>query len=352
MDIDKKCDEPWLQSWPSYGLESIHNCPVCGESERKLLYSGLVDNVFRVATGKWMLWQCAYCNSAYLDPRPNKLSIGRAYKTYYTHNVATTSDSPSQMGRFRLLRRALVNGYLNDRYGAQYQPECRYGKTICKYAFPYMREALDVKFRWLPKPKEGQRLLDVGCGNGSFLMKARDAGWQVVGVDFDPKAAAVARGSGLEVYTGSMEVFDEEKASFDVITLSHVIEHVHDPKAVLVAIYRLLKPGGLVYFDTPNIQSYGHRVFGSNWRGLETPRHLTLFSIRGFQLLLQHVGFNDIEFKRRRSVSRNIYLNSLKLVREDKTVQSLPWGSWLRMHLPFRPLQHMEFITLLAHKKA
>ena len=346
-------DEPWTTSWNEEDLEAVDICPVCKNQQRKILHNGLVDNVFRVAPGYWNLYECLNCASAYLDPRPTQQSIGSAYQTYYTHNASGEREESSQLGRLRLLRRALANGYANDRYGSQYQPASRFGAVFAGI-FPAQREVLDVKFRWLPKPELGQRLLDVGCGNGKFLLNARDAGWQVVGVDPDPNAVATAQALGLEVHKGSIEILDCELASFDAITLSHVIEHVHEPGVLLSSVQRLLKPGGILYIDTPNIHSLGAKTFGPNWRGIESPRHLVLFSINGLQLLLKQCGFVNVELKPRRNVTKNMFLSSFKLLQGlspySVEPRSLPFSMLLRTHFPLLSVSDYEYITLLARK--
>ena len=157
---------------------------------------------------------------------------------------------------------------------------------------------LDRDYRHLPRlPAGGGTLLDVGCGSGAFLQTAKSCGWDVVGVDPDPKAVANGLRLGLNVRQGGIEQFLGEEKSFDIITLSHVIEHVHDPAALLKAIYRLLKPGGQLWLETPNIDSLGHHYYMKNWRGLEPPRHLTLFNQYSLKKMLFATGFNAIQKK-------------------------------------------------------
>jgi 2-polyprenyl-3-methyl-5-hydroxy-6-metoxy-1,4-benzoquinol methylase len=95
------------------------------------------------------------------------------------------------------------------------------------------------------------------------------------------------------VIAGGIDALDGQAAIFDVITLSHVIEHVHDVGGTLRACHRLLKPGGRLWLETPNVAALGHKVFGVNWRGLEAPRHLVLFSAPALKQLLQDAGFVD-----------------------------------------------------------
>lgn len=85
------------------------------------------------------------------------------------------------------------------------------------------------------------------------------------------------------------------KKRYDVITLSHVIEHVHDPYNTLKNCYDLLSPGGLLFIDTPNIDARSHRRFKENWRGLEAPRHLVIFNWESIFGVLKRCGFERIE---------------------------------------------------------
>jgi len=345
--------QPWAEPWPEEGLEHLGRCPVCDSTARTVLHEHLVDEVFRVAPGQWTSWTCAQCGSGYLDPRPTQATIGQAYGNYYTHQEAIGRVASEKLGLLLRIRRALSNGYFNARYGADYQPASRLGLWLARL-LPRQREALDVSFRWLPKPKPGQRVLDVGCGNGGFLLKAREVGWQVMGVDPDPEAVATARQKGLEVRLGSIEVFDGESELFDAITLSHVIEHVHDPKFVLADAYRLLKSGGTLYLDTPNIDSRGSRIFEQHWRGMEAPRHLVLFNVSGLHWLLEQIGFTVIPLQRHRTVA-GMFLSSHRLAQGlscyGTQPKSLPLSLAWRARLPFIPTVQLEFITLLARKK-
>ena len=79
-----------------------------------------------------------------------------------------------------------------------------------------------------------------------------------------------------------------------MITLSHVIEHVHDPMKVLESCLKLLKPGGKIWIETPNIHSLGHDRFQKNWRGLETPRHLVLFNKVSLREAVLNAGFREV----------------------------------------------------------
>jgi SAM-dependent methyltransferase len=153
--------------------------------------------------------------------------------------------------------------------------------------------------------------------------------------------------AGIDLFTG-------ESGCFDAITLSHVLEHLHDPRQFIHAVHRLLKPGGVIFVDTPNIESLGVRRWGRNWRGLETPRHLVLFSQAGLVGLLKAAGFEDIQAKRRTAVRRSLYLASLRMQLgkspDGSEPRRLPLLMRLRLTWPVARAQDDEFLTFLARK--
>ncbi|MCU0296548.1 MAG: methyltransferase domain-containing protein, partial [Candidatus Nanopelagicales bacterium] len=257
-----KSSERMIESaWPARGLERVDACPVCGSRLRELLHDGLRDRIFFCAPGEWTLYRCSGCGSGYLDPRPTRETIHLAYRNYFTHAISAQRRlSPRQP-----FSKVFANGYRNWRFGTNDQPSSRLG-VLVKALQPRRRAEIDAEMRNLLNPGPGATLLDIGCGNGQLLARARAIGWKAVGVDPDPQAAEVARSRGLDVRVGGVEVLGSEQGQFDRITMSHVIEHVHDPLTLLRACHRLLREGGQVWIETPNLDSLGHSIYGENWR--------------------------------------------------------------------------------------
>lgn len=254
-----------------------------------MLHEGLRDRVFYCAPGEWTLFRCSDCCSGYLDPRPNAQTLHLAYMRYFTHDEMAHFTSLDSRAR---VRRWLANGYRNWRYGTTERPASRLG--ICAaQLWRNGRATIDASMRHLPRPSPGQRLLDVGCGNGAFLQRARSAGWEVTGIDFDARAVRQARMTGLDVREGGVEVLEGSEGSFDVITMAHVIEHLPNPLTNLRKCHGLLKPGGTIWLETPNIDALGHGLYGAAWRGLEPPRHLVLFSTDSLLGALVKSGFRN-----------------------------------------------------------
>jgi 2-polyprenyl-3-methyl-5-hydroxy-6-metoxy-1,4-benzoquinol methylase len=350
-------DEPWRKPWPSDGLDSVAHCPVCGESSREILHAGLVDNAFRTAPGTWNLYKCAKCSSAYLDPRPTETTIHLAYADYYTHKEVGGKDDYASLSAFRKLRRRLVNGYTSWRYGTPAEPKSVLG-LLTVLAMPNLKRILDREYRHLPRPpKEGGRLLDVGCGDGSYLGLARTCGWEVVGLEPDPKAAANGARQGLTIHVGGIEIFEGQTALFDVITLNHVIEHVHEPIKVLKTCHALLKPGGQLWLETPNIDSFGHGRFQRNWRGLETPRHLVLFNRNSLRLAFISAGFPAPKDRSRPSPCAGMFQASFAMVQGYSpsvamaTPAALQWQAAMAEFAEVILSSRREFLSVTSVKR-
>lgn len=122
----------------------------------------------------------------------------------------------------------------------------------------------------------------------------QDWGWQVEGIDFDAGAIQNARRKGLTVYQGSLASRALPDGTFDVIIMSHIIEHVHDPVGFLRHAHRLLKPGGRVVLATPNAWSFGHWLWEGDWVSLATPYHLFIFNPPALARTLREAGFSRV----------------------------------------------------------
>ncbi len=339
------------REWPVEDREAVSACPVCGSNHRYLLYDGLTDLIFFCAPGQWQLYKCSECGSAYLDPRPTPETIGRAYANYYTHD----QESSKAKSPFRRLRRAVVNGYRNRKYGTKEFPALSWGYWLA-HMLPGQRATVDALMRHLPLSKAGNRLLDIGCGNGDFLARAKNAGWEVQGVETDRKAVEVARKRGVVVHLDLPDALKGQYGSFDGITLSHVIEHIHDPQGLLRECHKLLKPGGWLWVETPNIDSLGSRRFGKNWRGLEPPRHLVLFTRSSLLRSFKAAGFRNFVDMPYREQYCNINA-ACEAIRQglDPTNCRPTLLQRLKCVIPsFRArydLEAREFVTVRAEKK-
>ena len=143
------------------------------------------------------------------------------------------------------------------------------------------------------------------------MLQMRTVGWEVSGVEPDPKSAAQAKAAGLDVRAGLLQADMFPPAHFDAVTLNHVIEHLHEPLETLRHCFRILKPGGIISIATPNLEANGHGIFGRDWFALDPPRHLILFTASSLRRALQASGFQPEPALRLRIVSKNIFRRSL-----------------------------------------
>lgn len=344
-------DRPWDEAWPAAGLEAVPACTVCRSTERSTLLQDVVDGAFKAAAGRWRLVGCQQCGSAYLDPRPTPETIGSAYSNYYTHVEPKTAPA---LNTFRnKIIRTIANGYRNHRFGTSHAPASAFG-TIIASLVPQVRRKLERQYRWLPRPAKGAWLLDVGCGNGGFLIQARDAGWEAKGVDFDPAAVELAQAKGVDVRCGPIDAMSDFAERFDAVTIHHVIEHVYDPVRTLEDAYSLLKENGFLYVETPNIRSLGAKIYRHDWRGLEAPRHLTLFNVESLTKLLFQAGFRDIQVKRRNEVTTRM-IRASRAIRSATSSRPAPsalviLATRLIAKLGIIPIGRLEFVTVTARK--
>jgi SAM-dependent methyltransferase len=216
----------------------------CGD----LLY-GTTDELFTIA-------RCVGCGLVRLDPPPSDLA--RCYPVGYWHEPTVLEQT---------YRRLAILDHLR-----------------------FARRALGG----------GMRVLDIGCGSGLFLREllAGGRGLKAIGLDNSSQAAAIAwKRHGIRVITADLARAPFSEASFDLITMFHVLEHLSEPAAYLTMARRLLAPGGKLVVQTPNLDCWQYRIFGARWSGLDVPRHLYDFRTEDLLRLLDNSGFGIVRVK-------------------------------------------------------
>jgi 2-polyprenyl-3-methyl-5-hydroxy-6-metoxy-1,4-benzoquinol methylase len=273
-----------------------------------------------------------------------------AYQTYYTHGEPVTSEPVHGL---RAVRRALSNGYRNWRFGSGLVPASKFG-VLAFLLFPDTREIFNREFRHLPRSGVGKKVLDVGFGGGGFLYRAKQAGWTAFGVDPDPVSVEKATSRGLTVRQGSVEAYADMAGQFDVVTISHVIEHVHDPLDVLRGAYGLLKPGGTLWIDTPNFDSNGHKAYKSDWLHLDPPRHLVLFTWGSLIAIVEKAGFTGVHrhlfsgAALRSYASSDLMARGLSPLQPEENFATVRWAARLANLVSRFSRNSSEYITITA----
>ncbi len=333
------------------------NCYLCN-AEGGVLYENLTDRLFG-APGEWTLKKCPNpeCGLIWLDPMPVEEDIWKAYRTYYTHRSSLQAES----SRLKKLYQYVKQGYWADKYGYRNNAIPRWKKLAGSliYLEPGRRASLDFSVMYLPYLPNG-KLLEIGCGSGDMLKTMQDLGWETEGVDFDPKAVEQARSKGLTVQLGTLEQQSYPDDSFDAVTMSHLIEHVHKPLEVLRECQRILKPGGKLIIVTPNTEAYGHKRFSRFWLHLDPPRHLYIFTETSLESLTEKAKFSRVTVSTIIRDADNTLVASQIIKQEGKYTfgnpQPVPLKLWAKglqifewLLLRFRP--HMgEELALIAEK--
>ena len=235
------------------------NCPVCGSTD--ILFVFTVKD-YTVSGQTFEIWECKFCTLRFTQDIPDFTSIGPYYKSedYISH-------SNTSKGLISRLYKAVRNRSL------------------------FQKRKLIEKITGLRKGK----LLDLGSGIGSFMDEMVHHGWDVTGIEPDRDARTAALRLYKITLTGN-DHFDELPAnSFDVITLWHVLEHVHDLHDYVILLKKLLKENGKIFIAVPNYTSYDGMKYGAHWAAYDVPRHLYHFSPASMKWLLNTAGFQLTE---------------------------------------------------------
>lgn len=239
--------------------EILALCPICDGREflpsLRVIDHSISHEVFDLQTCN----TCGYCATS---PRPTPDQIGRYYES-----DAYISHTNSSRGVIERIYQSVRRSAIRNKHGivAKYQPT--------------------------------GRVLDVGCGTGDFLAHLRDRGYHVQGVEPSDRARELAvsqHGIPIEV---SLEEL-QPTAPFDLITLWHVLEHLHAPAETLSRLHGLASAKAILAIAVPDLESWDAHHYGTGWAALDVPRHLSHFRRQDINRLLQARGFRVLANRR------------------------------------------------------
>jgi 2-polyprenyl-3-methyl-5-hydroxy-6-metoxy-1,4-benzoquinol methylase len=144
--------------------------------------------------------------------------------------------------------------------------------------------------------RQSNRLLDVGCGRGWFLIEAQKRGWQVYGTEFSASAVALCQQQGIEMHHGPLGQVPYSAGFFDVITSIEVLEHTTTPMADMAQMHKLLRTGGLLYCTTPNFNALQRYYLKADYDIIEYPEHLFYFTKKTLNRMARAQGFRCKRF--------------------------------------------------------
>lgn len=145
------------------------------------------------------------------------------------------------------------------------------------------------------KFRKTNKMLDVGCGPGLFLIEAKKRGWEVYGTEFTDKQLNYLKDKGINTLKGKLTNDSFEDELFDVIISSEVIEHINNPIEEMQQFHRLLRKGGLVYITTPNFNAIERYLLKGDYEIIEYPEHLSYYTPTTIDLLLTNNGFKKLK---------------------------------------------------------
>ncbi|GAA0877427.1 class I SAM-dependent methyltransferase [Algoriphagus jejuensis] len=229
-------------------LERLSKCPLC-KSGLFLNHSEITD--YAVSKESFILCKCSNCQLLFTNPRPSQKEIGPYYNfpEYFSHE-----DN---------------------------------AKSLTQWIYQKVRNySIAKKVSFINQFSEKGSLLDYGCGTGEFLNAAKLKGWKVAGIEPNTKARTQAK---LKLQNKVKSTISELKkdSNFDVITLFHVLEHIHDLRKTVKKILKHLKSEGYLIIAVPNHQSWDAKNYGKHWAAWDVPRHLYHFdetSMKSFEV--------------------------------------------------------------------
>jgi len=241
------------------------NCLDCGSDNSELVTSGRETN-FNTTDEIFSVVRCKECGFVYLNPRPHISELPRLYPPELgIYKVEETYDDADKKGLYYRTRYKLI------------------------------RAALAYELRRLFPTQESIKMLDVGCSDGHGLNNFKKAGTHQIetyGLEMNIEAAEKAQSGGHKIFVGRFEDVELPDEFFDFVYACHVIEHVPDPKAFARKAWKILRPGGVFGFWTPNIDSLDAQIFqNEHWGFYCFPRHWAFFGPRSVARLANATGF-------------------------------------------------------------
>jgi 2-polyprenyl-3-methyl-5-hydroxy-6-metoxy-1,4-benzoquinol methylase len=297
-----------------YDLETVP-CALCG-SDRHDVYLPRAKELYNGLDARFDVVRCRQCGFIFTNPRPTASTIDCFYPDSAQYYQPKKSRLKGGNWSRKKWKRALQQSVLSRRFG---YPLHRL--TPLLDALPAYAWRRKLRLAHVPHFVAKGRLLDIGCAWGGYLWRMQELGWEVHGIELNAEAARFAR-EELElanVRAGSFADLDYPEASFDVVHMSMVLEHLHDPAEALRRIHGLLRPGGQFILSVPDISGFEARLFKDKCYTLQVPQHLSHFSPETATRFLRGAGFSVEEILHQRAkrdfIQSAEYLDNKVLVR-------------------------------------
>ncbi len=244
-------------------MSTIHfsECPFCKSKNLEPVFQ-VKD--FTVSNEMYSIIHCDNCRFRFTQDIPDLESIGKYYKA-----ESYVSHTDSKKGIINKLYHTARKIMLNKKY--------KHIRNITRLS--------------------SGNLLDIGAGTGYFANHMQQKGFTVTGIEIDSDARQMAKNNfGLELKPNTF-VYELPEKQFDIVTMWHVLEHIHDLDGYMQQISKTLKDDGTIVFALPNYTSFDGKHYNNLWAGYDSPRHLWHFSPDFFRGFASHYGFEIVKIK-------------------------------------------------------
>lgn len=279
--------------------DALSACPSCRSTDARRIF----DRYFR--SRQWWLALCHSCGLHFTDPQPSAEEIREFYSGEYHSTLRSEAITEKE-------------------FGPKYRRYCD----------------------WIAQFVASGATLDVGCSTGLLVKMLKDRGYRAEGIELNPESARWGRQQyGIPIHEGFLDSLPSSEHSYDLISLTDVLEHSVSPPAELRLIQRLLQPGGHLLTTFPDIASPSSRYLrtisqltrrGYLWRSCHIPLHTWEFTYPTAKRLFEEAGFEIVGF--RRSEDAQVSFDPAGLLALPSNLATLPiirdyWGNQMEFML-------------------
>ncbi len=238
-------------------------CPVC-ENKKFNTFQKVFDDRYG-ESNVYNLAKCTKCSHVATYPRISQKELGKLYKKYYPRKNISHID--------------VLKNFKSKEHFLKF--------FIIWFQGTYNQGQIHAK--------EGENVLDIGCGDCSSLLEIENQGANSFGIEADENVLSISKKLNLKVHIGSIEDNPFPGKSFDLIIMNQVIEHLPEPDKSLEIIKKRLSPGGRLLMNFPNKDSIWQRLTRTKWINWHIPYHLHHFNKRSFENMITKCGFEIIK---------------------------------------------------------